>query len=880
MATLAHIQTDRIAAALHDGVVVQVLLLGGDLLGSITAAGQVTVQRSQDDLGVLHLAALPEDATHLPGVLGLQRVQIAGQDSVLAHGRVDALYGWTIETDGRLSDARVWTLPGAGAALAAQTVEVGDQTMVYVAARGAGGLEAWSLGTTGAQAVQSIGLSATGGETGRGTGGDIFALEQIELGGRPHLLAASAGDGTLSILRLEEDGRMTLVGQAGLRAGLPIATPTQIETVTLGQTTYVVVGAADSASVSVLRLKADGTPVATDQVGDDRNTRFQGVSVLETVELDGRAFVIAGGADDGLTVMELLPGGRLLHRATIADDLDMVLTNPGALVALARDGGIDLFVTGSAAEGLTQLRFEPGDAGVVYVGGPVGATLTGTEGNDTLMGGAGDDVLVGGAGDDVLTDGAGADTMQGGGGADVFVIAPDGALDRIEGFEIGIDRLDLSQMGRFYTVEDVHMESRGNGIVITFGDEQLHILTADGTTLNASDFGIADLRDLWHVEVPPPDATALHLIGGRPANTLLGGAGDDMILGGIQNVQFDETAALVMRLYQAALGRAPEQTGLKGWAERLLSERFTPEQAANGFVASKEFQNLYGTTDTDDFVTLLYANVLGREPDPQGFAGWTQRLESGTMTRPEVVLGFSESREFTNATRFDAMMVSREGLAMSWSDDVFRLYHATLGRTPDLGGMWGWSHRLAEDWSHDEVISGFVGSREFGKRYGETDTGEFVTLLYANVMGREPDPRGFAGWTGRLLDGDWSRADVVAAFAQSREFRMLTEAPLTAWMRAAGADDRLRGGAGNDVMFGGLLSDTFVFESGDAGRKDIVGLERWDLLDFTDLGFDDPATLQAEFRQVGDDLRLTVDDLLVVLHDTWLADLHPDMLLI
>ena len=63
------------------------------------------------------------------------------------------------------------------------------------------------------------------------------------------------------------------------------------------------------------------------------------LSVLEAITLDGRVYVLAGGADDGLTLMELLPNGRLLHRDTFVDGLDTALTNPGGLTLQIRARG-------------------------------------------------------------------------------------------------------------------------------------------------------------------------------------------------------------------------------------------------------------------------------------------------------------------------------------------------------------------------------------------------------------------------------------------------------------------------------------------------------------------------------------------------------------
>jgi hypothetical protein len=52
----------------------------------------------------------------------------------------------------------------------------------------------------------------------------------------------------------------------------------------------------------------------------------------------------------------------------------------------------------------------------------------------------------------------------------------------------------------------------------------------------------------------------------------------------------------------------------------------------------------YGALDSAGFTTLLYSNVLGRQPDSSGLATWTTSMDSGTQ-RAEVVVGFSESAE-------------------------------------------------------------------------------------------------------------------------------------------------------------------------------------------------------------------------------------------
>ena len=69
---------------------------------------------------------------------------------------------------------------------------------------------------------------------------------------------------------------------------------------------------------------------------------------------------------------------------------------------------------------------------------------------------------------------------------------------------------------------------------------------------------------------------------------------------------------------------------------------------ANAFVASDEFQSLYGDSVTDEeFVNLLYNNVLDRDADAGGYTYWTNALHSD-LTRADVLVSFSESVENQN----------------------------------------------------------------------------------------------------------------------------------------------------------------------------------------------------------------------------------------
>lgn len=101
------------------------------------------------------------------------------------------------------------------------------------------------------------------------------------------------------------------------------------------------------------------------------------------------------------------------------------------------------------------------------------------------------------------------------------------------------------------------------------------------------------------------------------------------------------------RLYKAAFDRESDDSGLGYWIAQL-DNGASLGSVANAFVASDEFQNLYGSNVSDEeFVNLLYHNVLDREADSGGYAYWTNELNSN-LTRADVLVSFSESIENQN----------------------------------------------------------------------------------------------------------------------------------------------------------------------------------------------------------------------------------------
>lgn len=103
--------------------------------------------------------------------------------------------------------------------------------------------------------------------------------------------------------------------------------------------------------------------------------------------------------------------------------------------------------------------------------------------------------------------------------------------------------------------------------------------------------------------------------------------------------------------------------------------------------------------DYTGFVTHIYLNALGRQPDQQGLNSWVNALNSGA-SGADVIRGFIHSQEFINRN-------------LSNESYVNVLYATLLGRAPDAPGYNHWLGALQNGVSRDNVLEGCLGSQEF-----------------------------------------------------------------------------------------------------------------------------------------------------------------------
>ncbi len=290
----------------------------------------------------------------------------------------------------------------------------------------------------------------------------------------------------------------------------------------------------------------------------------------------------------------------------------------------------------------------------------------------------------------------------------------------------------------------------------------------------------------------PSDQEILSTVRSLASGSMTGGALIEKLLKSTEykNRKLSETDE-IKALYVAMLGRSADSSGLSG-KQKMMDEGLSAFYVANNIAGSQEYktwcQNHYVTpgkitlTENRDknpkttaFVVRCYKELLGRKFDVGGLNNWTGKLLRGESQGASIVGSFIRSAEFN-------------GLGLSNSEQIERLYKAMMGRASDPSGKANWMQVMADGASIDRVAYGFVTSAEFeylcqtyGIRPGKLtliqnrdknlNVTRFIARFYVKALGRSFDVSGLNNWTGKVLSGQMSLKQVAASFIFSAEFR-------------------------------------------------------------------------------------------------------------
>jgi Ca2+-binding RTX toxin-like protein len=415
------------------------------------------------------------------------------------------------------------TAPQQAMAVEMIAVEVAGQAYLLVARQAGSGVESFRIGDGGAlvrvaEARDAEGFALAG----------VAALARAEMADGTYVFAGSALEHGITTLVVGPGGVLTRGAVAGREQGVWLQGVSALEVVEAFGATWLVAAAAGSSSLTVFQVGAGGALVQADHVFDQLGTRFDGVVALEVVRQGDWVFVLAAGADAGLSLFAMVSGGRLVHLTSLADRTDLGLEGIRAMQAAVVGDALQVLVLSGTEAGVTQLVLPLAGLGAV-------------------LGGRGD--VTGTAGRDILLDAGGTEVLTGGAGADLFVLRADGVRDVIADVQPGLDRIDLSFWPMLRDPAQLAVTLTETGAVLRFGEEELELRTATGRSLTLAEVlamvGVANGR-LPVAGAPDPGGSGSgasdgpdRISGGAGDDSLSGGAGDDVLLGGAGNDALD-----------------------------------------------------------------------------------------------------------------------------------------------------------------------------------------------------------------------------------------------------------------------------------------------------------------------------------------------------
>ncbi|WP_299031840.1 hypothetical protein [uncultured Sulfitobacter sp.] len=369
----------------------------------------------------------------------------------------------------------------------------------------------------------------------------------------------------------------------------------------------------------------------------------------------------------------------------------------------------------------------------------------------------------------------------------------------------------------------------------------------------------ANFNTHFFVTLPATDQIIVHdsdratLVGGGGRDVIFGSKSADVLIGETEMSASQITASFrVNILYKLLLGREIDATASVQLEAELAEGVFSPTDFtmdwANRIMGSVEYQALHGTLDmrdTDDrttFIEGLYAQLRGTAPSPQDVDTWLYF----TQYNPNAALiadRFAGSYEAHNRFGLEYLpdILTPDANIMADTGLLFDAYRLLLNRTPDATGLSGWSMDLRNGDSIETVVEKILSSYEY-----------FITHKQAIVDNPTPIEDQVA----------WAMSSLQAPDDET----------LTDWMRENAADDVLIAKGGNDLLVGGILSDTFVFET-NGGFNRVLDFESWDTIDLRAFDFDSTDDALAAFRPQDGKAVFNEAGTVIVLYGT-----EPDML--
>ncbi len=154
----------------------------------------------------------------------------------------------------------------------------------------------------------------------------------------------------------------------------------------------------------------------------------------------------------------------------------------------------------------------------------------------------------------------------------------------------------------------------------------------------------------------------------------------------------------------------------------------------------------------DAAIHRAFREVLNRSADPVGLRTYRDRI---------VNQGWSEEQVIRHLQRSD------EARGIDATAAITRIYREVLGRDPDPHGLGHYRGKWRDGWTQGRIRDDLRRSHEGKNSYIQNA----ITRAYRELLGREPDPAGYANYEKLMREKGLSERDLRASIMSGDEYR-------------------------------------------------------------------------------------------------------------
>lgn len=154
----------------------------------------------------------------------------------------------------------------------------------------------------------------------------------------------------------------------------------------------------------------------------------------------------------------------------------------------------------------------------------------------------------------------------------------------------------------------------------------------------------------------------------------------------------------------------------------------------------------------DLIIQRSYRDVLNRAPDPEGLRLYRHRLLNEGWSERDVVQHLQRSGEARSVNADEA---------------IRRAYQEVLGRDPDAKGLGHYRAKWRDGWTQGQIRDDLRRSVE-GRKNAIHDA---IVRVYRDLLGREPDPEGYAVYERLMRERGYTERDVRRAIMDGDEYK-------------------------------------------------------------------------------------------------------------